>query len=98
MASEMQYPDKVQTVSNTEYTRLKQEPQETSAPLALDHDLLRSGKIPTSPHYTEGPHVRALLAPSEGDRFRLHPGQSTCITGPISRSMFINMYKSVTGT
>lgn len=95
MASEMQYPDKVQTVSNTEYTRLKQEPQKTSAPLALDHVLARS----LHPRTTQkDPHVRALLAPSEGDRVRLHPGQSTCITGPISRSMFINMYKSVTGT
>lgn len=78
---------KVQTTSNTEHIRLQQEPQQTSAHWALEQD-------PHMPqHYTEGPP-----SPSEGDGFRLHPGQSTCITGPISRSMFINMYKSVTGT
>lgn len=90
---------KVGTASNTQHTSLKQEPQQTAAPLALEHDLLGSGKIPTSPwHDMEEAHVRALLPLNEGDEFRLHPGQSTCITGPISRSMFINMYKSVTGT
>lgn len=90
---------KVQTASNTEHIRLKQEPQQTSAPLALEHDLLSSDKIPTSPGTTQKNPVSVPSCPqSEGDGFRLHPGQSTCITGPISRSMFINMYKSVTGT
>lgn len=89
---------KVQTSSNTEHTRRNKnhsKPQPhwhwtmtCSAPARSLHPpaLHRRTPCPCPP------------SPSEGDRFRLHPGQSTCITGPISRSMFINMYKSVTGT
>lgn len=84
---------KVQTISNTEHIRLKQKPQQTSAHWHWNMTCSARARPPHAPAL----HRRTSF-PSEGDGFRLHPGQSTCITGPISRSMFINMYKSVTGT
>lgn len=99
VASETQCPDK--GAHSFQHSTHQAETRTTAnlGPLALEHDMLSSGKIPTSPwHYMEEPHVHALLPLNEGDGFRLHPGQSTCTTGPISRSTFINMYRSVTGT
>lgn len=69
---------KVQTASSTQHASLKQEPQQTSAPLALEHELLSSA-LARSPHalaLREEAHVHALLPLDEGDEFRCIQGKA----------------------
>lgn len=92
VASEMQYPNK--GTNHFQYWTHQAETRTTAniSPLALEHDLLSSGKTP------HAPALHRTSFPQWGWRVQAASRAKHVHHRTNSRSMFINMYKSVTGT